>query len=846
MLAVLPLLSVVLGLSARADVPNRVMATWSVGDGIVKRLAALPDGSLVVAVTADGRVGVIDTETWLSQDKSPCVARSAELELEPGGDGVLVYVGCQDGTVRTLQYVDGVLRTWDGEGTFASASLATAPIVSLHQGSDGVLYGLAYGSGDSLSLVDVNPSTGDVQVSGDPFSLTPDGYVEAVFVTSAVAGTDDLYVVHGDSNYTALDLGTRTAPQVLGLTLRADPVDVYGVPGAVVGSGILVYMADPDQGLFGWTGWTTTGVTGSPIRAVGTGLVGITSVAVTSTSTGALSSLLVQKDGTFYALDPASVSPSPSTALASFDASFRAYDLLQARPGAVFAGTDDGRVALLGDGLYAGPVTLTPAIAESGTEVAFSFTPKDAGTWILRRGGTRDGGGSEITRGEAIAGVEVSGTFLVDEGFGEGENTLWVSLENGSRKGASRADFRKDDAPPTVSLSASNVRFADSALLVEFGASLEPDVEAYNVYISATPFTAEDYPLGGGPIASGDGAGDTGNAGSLVVEVASPVRVEQPEDGGRVSVRLTGLANYVTYFIGVRAVDTGGTEGPMSQVVSQMPRPSSTAGDVTGETGGPMGCQVVSAGGLGLGALALAVATTRRRRAAGLVAVAVAAAVYGGPAHADEDDDAPKGPAFVHARDTTPQVGFVRIGHDLQPVKTEALRAAYAPAFSVLRLEAGVVIEQIVQIDAGLGFASKKGYQIDPSTLEASSDRSRMQWLPIHLGTTLRGHVLDEQPVVPYARGGFDMVWFREDALADDLTPDKTSRLTGSKLGGSAGGGVLILLDTLSPSRAGRLEATTGLNDTWIDIGYRHQWVGKDQPFDFSGGSLSVALQLDF
>ncbi|MFM2160688.1 MAG: hypothetical protein RLZZ383_200, partial [Pseudomonadota bacterium] len=261
MRAVLPLLLTLATPLSWADVPNRVMATWSVGDGIVKRLAALPDGSIVAAVTADGRVGVLDTETWLSEDKSPCVARSVALELEPNGDGVLVYVGCQDGSVRTLQHVDGVLRAWSGEGTFTTASLASAPIVSLHQGSDGVLYGLAYGSGDKLSLVDVNPSTGDVQVSGDPFSLTPAGYVEAVFVASAVSGADDLYVVHGDGDYTALDLGTRTAPQVLGLTLRADPVDVYGVPGAVVGSGILVYMADPDQGLFGWTGWTTSGVT---------------------------------------------------------------------------------------------------------------------------------------------------------------------------------------------------------------------------------------------------------------------------------------------------------------------------------------------------------------------------------------------------------------------------------------------------------------------------------------------------------------------------------------------------------------------------------------------------------
>jgi hypothetical protein len=828
-----------------ADTPDRVLASWSIGDGIVKRLAALPDGSVVAAVTADGRVGVLDTETWLASDKAPCVARAVELELEPNGDGVLVYVGCQDGTVRTLQHVDGVLRTWDGEGTFASASLATAPIVALHQGSDGVLYGLAYGSGDKLSLVDVNPSTGDVQVSGDVFSLTPDGYVEAVFVASSVAGTDDLYVVHGDDGYSALDLGTRTAPQLLGLTLNADPVDVDGVPGAIVGSGILVYMADPDGGLFGWTGLTTSGVTGSPIRAVGTGLAGITSVAVTTASSGALTSLLVQKDGTFYALDPASASPSPATALASFDATFRAYDVLQARPGAVFAGTDDGRIALLGDGLYAGPVSLTPAIAPSASEVAFTFTPKDAGTWILRRGGTRDGGGTELLRGEAVAGVAVNGTFVVDDGFVEGDNTLWLALENGARKGASRVDFRKDDAPPTVSLSDANVRFADSALVVEFAGSSEPDVEAYNVYISSTPFSADDYPLGGGPIAAGSSGSDTGLAGSLVVEVASPVRVEQPEDGGRVSVRLTGLANYVTYFIGVRAVDTGGTEGPMSQVVSEMPRPSSTAGDVTGETGGPMGCQLLPTGGVGLGVVALVLAGWRRRRVAAiLVGAGLAFASTG--ARADEDRERPEGPAFLHARDTTPQVGFVRIGHDLQPVATEALRAAYAPALSVLRLEAGVVIEKIVQIDAGLGFASKKGYQIDPSTLEASSDRSRMQWLPIHLGATLRAHVLDEQPVVPYGRGGFDMVWFREDALADDLTPDKTSRLTGSKVGGSVGGGVMILLDTLAPSRAGRLEATSGLNDTWIDIGYRHQWVGKDQPFDFSGGSLSVALQLDF
>src|SRR5690606_1418741 len=88
----------------------------------------------------------------------------------------------------------------------------------------------------------------------------------------------------------------------------------------------------------------------------------------------------------------------------------------------------------------------------------------------------------------------------------------------------------------------------------------------------------------------------------------------------------------------VRAIDRGGLVGPLSRVISEVPRPSFSASDLAGEDGGaPCRTSPVPAGLL---AVAAAAAAALRRRRAALVAVALAAGVCAsGEAQAGDDDD---------------------------------------------------------------------------------------------------------------------------------------------------------------------------------------------------------------
>jgi hypothetical protein len=122
-----------------------------------------------------------------------------------------------------------------------------------------------------------------------------------------------------------------------------------------------------------------------------------------------------------------------------------------------------------------------------------------------------------------------------------------------------------------------------------------------------------------------------------------------------------------------------------------------------------------------------------------------------------------------------------------------------------------------------------------------------MTWLPLSAGITLRAHIIDEQPVVPFGSFGFDYVFFRENTVDSENQPVLTSRTTGSKSGYHWSAGINILLDLLAPTRAGRLEAATGINDTWLTLAYRDQRVGPNKGgFDFSGWSIFLGLKVDY
>jgi opacity protein-like surface antigen len=379
-------------------------------------------------------------------------------------------------------------------------------------------------------------------------------------------------------------------------------------------------------------------------------------------------------------------------------------------------------------------------------------------------------------------------------------------------------------------LSASDIGFGDRKLLLDFPALDASDIAAYHVYLSTEQFGSEDYEVGG-PVFEASN------------KVTNPVVVAPPLEGGRVTTEITKLTNEVTYYIGVRAVDASDQEGPMSNVVTGRPRETNTAAKLLDEQGGPA-CAVGAGAGLGWLGMIMggAMLARRRRHTVGMMAaVLVCGAVASDVAHADDDNV----PAVMRADSTAAWSSF-EVGYDVMTIQQEGLRDVYGPTWGAVRLEGGPQFYRVFEIDLGVGILTKKGNTLDASGA-ASTEVARMTLLPLSLGATARVHILDEQPVVPFASIGVDWVFFRENAVDADNAPVLSSRVTGSKSGWHWAAGTNILLDLFGPTRASRLEAATGINDTWLMLAYKRQQIGPNVGgFDFSGWSIYVGLKLDY
>ena len=121
-------------------------------------------------------------------------------------------------------------------------------------------------------------------------------------------------------------------------------------------------------------------------------------------------------------------------------------------------------------------------------------------------------------------------------------------------------------------LTTNSLGFDDKALLLNFTGLEDSDIDHYTVYVSTAAFEATDY-LGGPPFEGADA-------------LVAPIVIENPGPGMAVSQRIEPLTNDVTYYVAVRATDSGGLEGPMSEVINERPRPSFNASGMTNDPGG--------------------------------------------------------------------------------------------------------------------------------------------------------------------------------------------------------------------------------------------------------------------
>jgi hypothetical protein len=844
---------------AMADPPTELVKLWTISaDGQqVERMAVSEGGDLVVGRTrGDLQAFLLDVDGWQMQvfggaSEGCDVTGVAPVYVDIEGEDPRweVWTSCGDGHLEAQAYIGGDLEpVLDAEGN----PLEIEPIdetlsgIWYHPPSQ-LLYTLSVapeGVTEPAVLHVIDPYTwayDSAVLGGYPVTLPYAGFLEGVIVA------DQLLIAHGGASMSQLVLGQANPAAIPDASAPAFQCDdlastPYGYAYCVDASGsdtlgsayqynLVTHLFTPlplgtlnepaavcvnNDPTDGWLA-----ITGGQVKVW------------RLTDSGALAD---DVNDPYFAGDP--------------DAENPIQDMVT-DDGYLYGGGEEGNLHVVTSRPWLEPARMSavPASLAGGQISTLTFDVDEDADYTVYLGGDRTGsGGKELASGTAQGSTPqelhpVIVEIEIDGDYAEGDNHVYViaTSELTGLTGHGRVTLDVDNPPQPPVLTDGNVQFSDNALVLSFDGIPDEDLDFYEIYVSDAPFVAGDFPTGGPETPEVDG-------------LKTPIRVDS-EGGLRVSHRIAPLTNDVTYYIGVRATDEGGKEGPMSRVVKGTPQKTYTAAELAGDPGGtPCSTGLGSAGlsSLGwLGTVLGGLVLTRRRsgRSAALGGLVLLGAVSS-TARAQDDDDDP-----WWRQDTTPARANFEIRYGGIALKDERIDMIYRDhAHNLLMAEVGPQLFRYAEVDFGFGFYQELAKTTTKDGKLQSGDVTMLTWFPLSIDVTGRAHVLDEQPAVPYFRYGWDYVLWSEKS-DNGLGGKDITR--GGKFGTHMGLGVDLLLDLVSPGRASFLEAQTGINDSWLTIEWRRQrvdartrpWTGRSAPpdrLDFSGDALLIGLKLDW
>ncbi|MBX2803802.1 MAG: hypothetical protein KTR31_39365 [Myxococcales bacterium] len=819
--------------------PNELVALNPIdtdGGGQVERMSVSATGQVLVGRTQTSLSGwLYDLESWTlhSFPASPSCDVTGVVPIELYDGDVEVWASCGDGSVVGWLW-DGstldALQDVDGNDVRVAVDDSLSDLWFYQTATTDWLYAVSVAGKNTpvLHVIDPFALTVDVAVtSGFPKSLAFPGYEEGVIVSNT------LVIAHGAQDLSSLELtnpGSKPSSYRTGL-VSCD--DLAPSPALVP----TVYCVDQTRDLVAEVRPINNTTTIVPFK----GLSDPQAVGVSEdlkdgwlAVTGGQVTVWEMVNGVVVLPDPVFRGPDDADNPINDMVAYHGYlfgggpqgrlHVVTARP---WVEPADMRIELDGVPLEEGDVLST------GDEPEVVFTVDEDAAWRLHLGGDRTGSGTQLDAGNTTTDAVVRVPVPIGPTFVEGENRIYAVATNADElTGHGRVTLSVDNPPQPPTLTAENVVFGDEALTLEFLGIEDEDLDYYDVYVSDAPWAPEDFPEGGPAF---DAAG-----------FDVPIRVFAT-GGERQNVLIQPLENDVTYYIGVRATDTGGKTGPMSAVVEGTPRATFTASDLAGESGGAP-CSTSPIGG-GAFALLAGVLAFGRRRGGAVAAALVGVGLALVPASAMAQDD--EGPPWLR-RDLTPARGDFEIRYGVINLDDERITDVYdQSATNLLQAEFGPQFFRVAELDFGFGFFQELAYTVD-SEGTPSSERTMLTWWPLSLDVTGRLHLLDEQPVVPFVRYGWDYVIWSE--KSDNAVGSKDT-VRGAKFGTHWGLGAQLLLDTLAPRRASLLEAQSGINDTWLTFEWRSQtvdgrrrpWQGaEDSGLNFSGNAFTVGLKLDY
>ncbi len=765
------------GLAAAA--PDRVGLRY-VADG-ASDVAVSPDGAWVAVTTAGGIVAV-DTATW--DDTAFDVCSSAQGLAATSGDdgGARFFVGCDDGLVRVVEIsADGAFSLSDD--TFDPAESSVLAVET-----DGEwLYAVVDRTEGNPTVASFSLTDGSVR-SGWPVVLGQSNVYDTALTESY------LLVAHGNDDVSKVTVGAAAAVLPIESLGGRSFVDLWAP------SDTQAFAVDDGGGIARFN----TGTTEFDLLYDEDDVLG----AVGGSASDGWCMIGSDTDVTVRAFDTSIGAEESSIADVGGASEIVVAD------GRAYASTDTDELVVLTEAPWVTLESMSPSEVAVGDTVAARFSA-DAGTsWELRVGGDMTATGALLASGDLDAGTAVDASFQVTSAFTEGANRVWVFVKDGSFRGHDAGSVSVQSPPGAVPFGQDALGFGDGQLTVRFTALDVTDIDKYTIYVTTTPFTAADWPTGGPAF---DGSDD----------IDAPIEVTA-EAGREVVTTLRPLTNDTTYYVAVRAIDTGGLEGPMSDVRSATPLPTYSAAELAGEQGGLCGLPLRS----GLGALALAASFVLRRRRAAIAALAamtvaaVPSAAQARPLEVRQNLQLRYGPVVV-----------------ADPYYTEVFGEKGTER---LDLEYGAST-RFVELGAGVAFVQEMGFLL-ASDGTVSDEHDMFTVFPFTVDATLRLDLMrdETQPLVPFGRLGGDLHLWRENWYVPEGSTTESAR-SGGKLGWHWAAGGALRLDTLDPTAASELEARAGIRDTFLVWEYRStQMIHGEDQLDLSTQGWTLGLKLDY
>lgn len=834
-----------------ASPPNETVRLFEVDDGggYVERMQ-LADGLLVGRTRNSGVGFLLNTSTWETEvagkqavgsfvgpDDGGCtVSAIATSRATTGHD---VWVACEDG--RLLRYA------YDGSGKPVAVEDGEVQVDPTrldglwYDEVSNALYAWSSVQGQSGVLHYVDPSTLTVDPAGKnhPKTSPIDGFQEGVLLKNTASPT--LVISHGGARMSQLIVGPGTNTFLVNNAVGG----AFGCADLCEAPNNEIFCVDPGGVIARYNlinrSFFSLGLVLDQPRGVGASLDPTDGwVAVTGNQVNVWelseTSTIVNPDRPYY--------QSPT------NADNPIQDILTA-DGYLFGGGEAGYIHIVTQNpwIYPGTIILAGKDGEEfvaqgtflrGDRVGVGFAVNKPGSWEIAIGGDTWDSGRVIASGDLTA-IEPQQTetgeeleawagvaeFDVDERFAEGANHLWLRARSDLGDiGHASASIVVDNLPARPGL---DLGFGSGRISAQILGIPDADLDHYELWISDVPFDAADFATGG-PVSFREGRS---------------VKAAPGEDP---SIVFGGLENGHSYYVAARAYDAAGGEGPMSAVVSEVPREVYPLSKLVGDEGGTP-CSTGPAAPSGLLAL-FGAALLRRRRwvAAALLAPGLASA-------ADRKDADP-----WWRQDTTPQTGNFEVRYGTFSPTDPALDEGYSlNAKNMLNVEVGPQFFHVLEIDVGTGFFQELDF-MRASDGAVSDQRQMMTWFPFMVDGTLRAHFVDEQPAVPFVRYGWDyVIWSEKFDVAPGGPKDA---VRGAKFGTHYSLGANLLLDLVQPARASFLETRTGINDSWLTVEWRRQhvdsrerpWSGRQsqvgksgtRDLDFSGDAFTLGLKLDW